>query len=210
MNSYKGVKTPGVADVFRIPKLGATFYLAQVDPGKQAVMEPNSYWDFGPQTPSGPGKRAAIFSNCESLELFVNGKRLTTVQPDRENFPHLKYPPFFADFSAVEGAGKPELRIDGYVGSQRALSRSFSADSSRDQLSLRADDTELVADGSDPTRLVFRATDQFGAPRPFVGGEVTLQLRRIFPPRNPLKLLRASEMRRFVGRFVGMYVKYCP
>ena len=33
---------------------------------------------------------------------------------------------------------------------------------------------------------------------------------RIFPPRNPLKLLRASEMRRFVGRFVGMYVKYCP
>ena len=27
VNSYNTVKTPGVADVFRIPKLGASFYL---------------------------------------------------------------------------------------------------------------------------------------------------------------------------------------
>jgi beta-galactosidase len=168
VNSYDGVKTPGVADVFRIPKLGATFYLAQVDPGKQAVIKPNFYWGFGSQTPSGQGKRAVIFSNCERLGLFVNGKRLTTIQPDRKNFPHLKFPPFFADFSAVEGAGRPELRIDCYVGSELALSRSFSADSAEDQLPLQADNMELVADGSDATRLVFSATDQFGAPRPFV------------------------------------------
>jgi beta-galactosidase len=41
---------------------------------------------------------------------------------------------------------------------------------------LKADDSVLIAEGSDATRLVFRAVDRFGAPRPFVTGEVTLDL----------------------------------
>jgi beta-galactosidase len=174
-NSHDGVKNPGVADVFRIPKLGASFYLAQVDAAVRPVIEPDFYWDFGPQTPSGPGKRAAIFSNGDRLEVFINGQRLAALQPDRENFPNIKYPPFFADFSSL-GAEKPELRIESYVGEKLALSRSFSADPSHDQLWLRADDKELIANGSDATRLAFRAVDKFGAQRPFVAGEVTLHI----------------------------------
>ncbi len=175
LNSTDGVKNPGVADVFRIPKLGAAFYLAQVDPAIRPVIEPDFYWDFGPKTPAGPGNHAAIFSNGDRLELFVDGSRLATVLPDRENFPHIKYPPFFADLTSV-AAEKPELRIDAYVGDKLALSRSFSADPSHDLLWVHADDTELVADGSDATRLAFRAVDKFGAQRPFVSGEVTLQI----------------------------------
>ena len=36
------------------------------------VIEPNFYWDFGPATPFGPGELAAIFSNCERLELSID------------------------------------------------------------------------------------------------------------------------------------------
>jgi beta-galactosidase len=175
INSYDGVKCPGVADVFRIPKLGASFYLAQVDPRIRPVIEPDFYWDFGSQTPSGPGKKAAIFSNCDRLELFLNDKHHATVQPDRLNFPHIKYPPFFADLS-TDGSGKPELRIEGYVGNSRALSRCFSSDTTKDQLLLTTDGTDLVGDGSDAIRLEFKAADWFGATRPFVGGPVTLQI----------------------------------
>jgi beta-galactosidase len=50
-NSHKGVKNPGVADVFRIPKLGATFYQSQVSPSVRPVIAPNFYWDFGSMTP---------------------------------------------------------------------------------------------------------------------------------------------------------------
>ena len=32
VNGYHAVKYPGVADIFRVPKLGASFYLAQCDP----------------------------------------------------------------------------------------------------------------------------------------------------------------------------------
>ncbi len=175
LNSYDGVKCPGIADVFRIPKLGAAFYQAQADPDVRPVVEPAFYWDFGPETPSGPGGNAAIFSNCERLELFINGKFHAAARPDRANFEHVKYPPFFVNL-AMDGFGKPELRIDGYVGDRVALSRSFSSDRAKDQLLLRADDSKLIADGSDATRLAFYAADRFGALRSFTGGSVTLRV----------------------------------
>jgi beta-galactosidase len=179
MNDYEAIKCPGVADVFRLPKLGAAFYLAQVEPSVRPVIEPNFYWDFGPQTPSGPGEQAAIFSNCERLEIFVDGKLHATVKPDRANFPNLKFPPFFADLKldgAVHSELRPELRIDGYVGKTRVLSRRFSSDRAADRFWLHADDAELVNDGADSTRLAFAVVDKFGAPRAFAGGEVALDL----------------------------------
>lgn len=174
-HGYNAVKCPGIADVFRLPKLGASFYLAQVDPTIRPVIEPNFYWDFGPQTPFGPGEHVAIFSNCEHLKLYIDGKQHSVLHPDRAGFPNLQYPPFFANFK-LDGSSKPTLRIDGFIGSSVALSRSFSSDSSTDRLWLNADDTELQADGSDATRLVFAALDKFGAQRPFAKGDVLLHI----------------------------------
>ncbi len=175
MNSYEAVKCPGIADVFRIPKLGASFYLAQVDPAVRPVIEPNFFWDFGPLTPFGPGGHAAIFSNCDRLELFVGGKPHSVLHPDREAFPHVAYPPFFADLK-LDGASMPELRIDGYVKDERVLSRSYSSDRSSDRLWASADDAELQGDGSDATRLAFAVVDKFGGLRAFAGGELSLSL----------------------------------
>lgn len=175
LNAYDGVKCPGIADSFRIPKLGASFYRAQTDPKIKPVIEPSFYWDFGARTPSGRGARAAIFSNCDRLELSIDGKHHATLHPDHAGFPHIQYPPFFADLSKV-GHDKSELRIDGYFGDRRVLSRSFSADTAADRFSLQADDAEVSGDGSDAVRLVFAVTDKFGAPRAFAKGEVTFQV----------------------------------
>ena len=175
VNSYKGVKNPGVADVFRIPKLGAAFYHSQVSPDIKPVIVPNFYWDFGQSTPRGPGKEASIFSNCDRLELFVDGKHHSTLQPDRKDYPNLKYAPFFADLD-IDNGGHPELRIDGYAGSRLLLSRSFSSDASKDQFLLDADDQAIAGDGVDATRVVFRVADKFGAPRLFAGGDIRFEL----------------------------------
>jgi beta-galactosidase len=173
--SYNDVKYPGVADIFRIPKLGASFYQAQVSPQLRPVIQPNFYWDFGPKTPRGPGKNAAIFSNCDRLEVFVSGAHTTTLQPQRDQFPSTQYPPFFIDLD-LDGAGKSELRLDGYVGDKLVLSRSFSSDENQDQFLLRADDVELAGNGFDATRLVFGRVDKFGSVRLFGDGEVSFQL----------------------------------
>ena len=175
VNSYKTVKCPGVADVFRIPKLGASFYQAQTGPNSPPVIWPNFYWDFGPQTPRGPGKNAAIFSNCDRLELFIDGRPHATLRPDAANYPHLRHPPFFADLD-VDGAARPQLRIDGYVGDRLALSKSFSSDTARDQFYLKSDDAELIGDGSDATRLVFKVVDQFGQDRLYGRGDVHFEI----------------------------------
>ena len=174
-NSHQGVKNPGVADVFRIPKLGASFYQSQVSPGVHPVILSNFYWDFGQATPRGPGEAAAIFSNCERLDVFVGGKLHATLHPDRKNYPNLRYPPFFVDLD-LDGAGLPELRIDGYVGNDVVLSRSFSADPGKDEFLFTADDESIAGDGVDATRLVFRVADRYGAPRLYAGGTVSFEI----------------------------------
>jgi beta-galactosidase len=175
INPFNNVKCPGVADIFRIPKLGASFYQAQGSPGTRPIIQPNFYWDFGPQTPHGPGMHAAIFSNCERLELFVDGRSHATLQPDTANYPHLAHAPFFADLE-LDGSARPELRIDGYVGNRVILSRSFSSDPARDRLLLVADDAELMADIVDATRLVFKVVDKYGSERALAGGEILFEL----------------------------------
>ncbi|MFD4972087.1 glycoside hydrolase family 2 TIM barrel-domain containing protein [Streptomyces sp. NPDC058424] len=173
-NQYKGVKYPGIVDLFRIPKPGAAIYQSQVDPKTRPVIQPAFYWDFGPTSPVTSLSSAMICANLDRLEIYVGGAHHATVTPDTTNYGHLPYPPSFVDFSKVDGSSHPELRVDGYLGDSLVASRKFSADTSRDRLSVSADDAEISADGSDTTRVVFRAADQHGAARPYVDGDVTV------------------------------------
>ncbi|MGH3344316.1 MAG: glycoside hydrolase family 2 TIM barrel-domain containing protein [Carbonactinosporaceae bacterium] len=167
---------PGVVDTFRVPKLGAAIYQSQVDPHTRPVIAPSFYWDFGPNSPKhGPGRQAMICSNCDRLEVFVAGRHHATVHPDRDGFAGLRYPPSFVDLT-VGRRGLPELRIDGFVGGRRVLSRRFSSNPSGDNLAVAVDDDELRADGIDATRVPFRAADRYGAPRPYPEGEVRIDV----------------------------------
>jgi beta-galactosidase len=175
-NQYRGVKYTGVVDEFRVPKPGAAIYQAQADPRVRPVIAPAFYWDFGPVSPVTALPAAMICANLDRLELYVGGEHFAAVVPDTGGYPHLDYPPSFADFRAVDGSSRPELRIDGYLGADMVASRSFSADPSGDVLTLAADDPEIEADGADATRLEFRAVDRYGAPRPYVTGQVGFEV----------------------------------
>jgi beta-galactosidase len=171
---HQHVKWPGVVDTFRVPKFGAAFYQSQVDPSVRPVIEPGFRWDFGPGSPpTGPGPGAIVATNCDRLELHVDDRHVGTALPDRARFPHLCHPPAVADLTVPAG-GLPELRIDGYVGENLVASRRFTADPATDRLLLAADDPAIAADGSDTTRLLFRAVDAYGNQRPHVTGDVRL------------------------------------
>jgi beta-galactosidase len=172
---WDGLKTPGVVDTFRAAKPGAAFYRSQRDPSARPVILPAFFWDFGPQSPSGPGPDAMIATNCDRLEIYVAGRHIATGTPDSARFGSLAYPPVFADLR-VDGAGLPELRIDGYLRGKLAGSVRMSADTARDRLLLAADDSSIRADGSDATRLTFRAVDAHGNQRRFVTGLVHLSM----------------------------------
>jgi beta-galactosidase len=171
----KGVKYTGVADLFRIPKPGAAIYQAQVSPAVTPVIAPAFYWDFG-RSPVNRLSTAMICSNLDYLKVYVGEKLLSTVEPDRAGYRHLPYPPSFVDFSAVDGSALPDLRIEGYQGSAMVASRLLAADHAGDHLSAHADDKAIAGDGVDATRVVLRAVDRYGAPRPYVTGNVTFAI----------------------------------
>ncbi|MFD4972081.1 glycoside hydrolase family 2 TIM barrel-domain containing protein [Streptomyces sp. NPDC058424] len=184
-NIYQNIKWPGVVDTFRVPKPGAAPYLAQVDPSVRTVIEPAFFWDFGPTSPvTTLGANAMIWSNCDRLEAYLDGVHHATLTPNaaptdagaHQGYAHLAHAPFYLDTTGIDAAAPPELRLDGYVGSRRVLSRSFSADHFGDRLALDVDDTSLVADGCDATRVAFRAVDRHGNPRPYATGDVTVSV----------------------------------
>jgi beta-galactosidase len=175
-NQYRGVKYTGVVDLFRIPKPGAAIYQAQADPSRTPVIAPAFYWDFGTVSPVTSLPAAMICANLDRLEVYVGGRHFATVRPDTAGYPNLAHPPSFVDFRTVDGSSWPELRIDGYLGPVKVASRSLASDPSGDVLSLAADDAEIDGDGVDATRLTFRAVDRYGSPRPYVRGQVTLDV----------------------------------
>jgi beta-galactosidase len=175
-NQYEGTKYVGVVDLFRILKPGAAIYQAQVDPGTSKVIAPAFYWDFGPTSPVTSLSSAMICSNLDELRVYVGGGLFATLIPDTTDYGSLPYPPSFTDFSAVDGARLPELRIDGYLHGVKVAQRRFDADPARDRLALEADDSAIDADGTDATRVAFGAVDRYGNARPYADGQVTLTL----------------------------------
>jgi beta-galactosidase len=170
------IKWAGVADGFRIAKPAAAIYLSQVDPLIRPVVAPGFFWDPGSRAePPGPGPRSMIATNCERVEVFVDGVAAAAGYPaaDEQLYCHLAYPPVLVDLTAIpENAS--ELRIQGFAGGCKAAELVMSADPSGDHLDLHADDTAITGDGCDATRVVFGVVDAYGNRRRSGSGEVTL------------------------------------
>jgi beta-galactosidase len=173
----ESVKWAGVADLFRVPKPGAAIYQSQVDPGIRPVIVPVFFWEPAGLFPA-PAPASMIASNCERLEIFLNGAHVATGLPVARSSPYgdLPYPPFVVEFPIRIRPPMPELMIEGYVGGQQVTQLRMSPDAARDTLAMTADHATIVADGSDATRAVFRAVDAYGNLRRYQAGEVTLTL----------------------------------
>jgi beta-galactosidase len=169
----------GVSDIFRIPKPAAGFYKSQCDPEEEFVLEPGFHWSIGDGSDYGGQGQGAIFSNCDRLRVYIGDRLQAEIEPDRERFCNLPHPPFF--FSDLSGTAPwrrvwGDLRIDGYLGNRKVVSRTLSSKGVDQLFHVEPDDTELLGDGIDATRVVLRVTDEFGAPRPFATGAIELTL----------------------------------
>ena len=107
MRIWDNLKTPGVLDTFRVPKPAAAFYRSQVSPVVHPVILPMFFWDSGPGSPAaGPGPGSIIATNCDRLDLFLDGRHLASVTPDVTDFGNLAHPLAFADLT-VDGTSRP-------------------------------------------------------------------------------------------------------
>jgi beta-galactosidase len=165
----------GVADIFRERKPAGGFYKSQCDPEEEIVLEPAFHWARNDESIG--FTKGLVSSNCENLKFYLKGELIADAQPDRERFPHLKYPPFFPDLGKADLSKLwADLRIDGYIAGKQVISRSYSGKGVDQKFSLLPDDTTLIADGADSTRVVLRVTDEFGNIRPYACDPILLTL----------------------------------
>lgn len=83
----------GVSDMFRIPKQAAGAYSSQQD--KTPFMEVLSTMDIG-EHPGAQLGNVWVFTNCDYVKLYKNGKYTSTAYPESKMFPHLPHPPVLA------------------------------------------------------------------------------------------------------------------
>jgi len=164
----------GVSDIFRIPKKAAMFYKSQCDPAEEVVLEAAFNWSNGDRPGAGGPGKVAFCSNCDHLKIYLGDKLVKEVDPDRATYANLKYPPFVTQLQVVALEAWRDLKIEGYIGGKLVATRTLSGAGVDAELKVEPDDTELVANGSDATRVVLRVTDQFGNVQQFASGAVTL------------------------------------
>lgn len=164
----------GVSDIFRIPKGAAGFYKAQCDPAEEIVLEPAFSWSSGDHSGAGGPGRVPVWSNCDHLKVYVAGSLHTEADPDGQNYGHLPHPPFFVDLSDLPLDPWGDLRIEGYLQGKQVVVKNYSGKGVDAKFVLEPDETELVADESDATRVLFRVTDEYGNTQQFASGAIEL------------------------------------
>jgi beta-galactosidase len=161
----------GVTDIFREPKPAAGFYKSQCDPGEEIVLEPAFHWARGDESVG--FNRAVVCSNCDHLKFYIDDKLVAEADPDRKEFAHLKYAPFSVEMGELFHKWG-DLRIEGYIQGRQVITRNMSGKGVDEKFVLVPDDTKLIADGADSTRVVFRVTDEFGNIQPFADASLKL------------------------------------
>ncbi len=163
----------GVTDMFREPKPAAYFYKSQCDPAEEIVLEPAFHWARGDESIG--FTKAWVCSNCDHLKFYIGEKMVADVDPNKTEFRYLKYPPFVAELGEAVG-NWGDLRIEGYIAGKKVIEKKMSGRGVDQKFTLLPDDTKLVADGADTTRIVLRVTDEYGAIRPFANDAIKFQL----------------------------------
>jgi beta-galactosidase len=109
------IESSGAMDIFRLPKYACHFFRSQRDPGEwlpDGPMRPMVWMATEWAPSSSPSIR--VFSNCEQVELKLNGRTLERRGPDRDRMStHLAHPPF--TFPGVQ-VGPGTLQATGFIG----------------------------------------------------------------------------------------------
>ncbi|PVY38481.1 glycoside hydrolase family 2 protein [Pontibacter virosus] len=171
------IESSGIMDIVRLPKFAYYFYQSQAGPDltKDAVFHKPmvfiaNYWN----DPS--LKTVRVFSNCDEVELQLNGKTIARQQPDQNaNSTHLPHPSFTFNVPKYE-AGK--LTAIGYIGGKKAAEHTQQTAGKAAKLQLHADYSgkPLQAGVNDVVFVYASITDAKGAVVPDATNQVSFTL----------------------------------
>jgi beta-galactosidase len=132
------IEASGVMDIFRLPKFGYWFFRSQREPSETVLGKPAgamvfiaNYWQ-----PASP-REIRVFSNCDEIELRLNGRTLERRRPDDNRWTsHLVNPPFTFQVDSFEPG---RLEAIGYTNGHVAASHTRHTPGRPESLRLRFD-----------------------------------------------------------------------
>jgi beta-galactosidase len=157
------IESSGVMDVFRLPKFSYWFYKSQREPDEQVngraagpMVFIANYWTH--ESPLD----VRVFSNCEEVSLYLNGKLVERRRPDPDRVSdRLRNPPFTFKLAAFEPG---ELRAVGHIDGGEAASHQRRTPGEPDQLTLHFDlsDRPFALSGKDAVFCYAEVLDENG------------------------------------------------
>jgi beta-galactosidase len=131
------LESSGISDIFRIPKFSFYFYQSQAGPkpdangfGKPMLFIAN-YWNDAKQ------KNIKILSNCDEVELFLNGKSIGIQKPDTDRYSKNLTHPSFTFYPAAYEPGT--LTAIGYINGKKTITQNVSTPGDAYKIMLKAD-----------------------------------------------------------------------
>lgn len=132
------IEASGIMDIFRIPKFAYYFYKSQRPPdiatglplGASPLIYIADYWteDSDPYI--------KVFSNCEKVTLFVNGRAVATRNPDDGRYSdNLRYPPFTFRIDKFDPG---EIKAIGFIDGKQVASHTIMTPSTPKKIRLTA------------------------------------------------------------------------
>lgn len=167
------LEASGIMDVFRLPKPSYYFYKSQRDAddpfGEPMVYIANNWQEESPLD-------VRIFSNCDEVELFLNGHSLRRQKPDQNRIStNLKHPPFTF---IVNGFQEGKLEAKGYIDGKLVVSdiRQTPGKPSKIKIVIDNDYENLKKEDNDLFFVHAYVTDGNGTVIPNYSGEVTFNV----------------------------------
>lgn len=152
----------GMYDIFRMDKPVSHFYRSQKEPERGVELYIANYMTDG--SPSD----VEIYSNCDEVELLLNGRSLGRIKPNLYmNVPH---PAFrFENVKLSYGT----LVAIGYINSKEAARAERKTPGAAAKLIVTPDYDTLTADGSDMTQVAVELVDKNGTRLPYAENEIS-------------------------------------
>jgi beta-galactosidase len=164
------IESSGIMDIFRLPKFAYYFYQSQRDAAEiKPVLFIANYWN------NQATKSVKIYSNCDEVELLLNGKLIGRQKPDTGSMNNnLKHAPF--TFNIAYGPGA--LTAKGYIKGQPVTTAERKTPGKPSQIKFTVDYSgkPLVAGKNDVVFVYASVTDENGTIVPAATNLIRLKI----------------------------------